>query len=178
MAFGSLGAQPLLPEAERIKKQYDYYLKDHRASLHHVDYITAFPENKAEFMDVFYPYKKDQLYEARHEYIKVLADIGKQYPHLVLAKGIVIGKELTGSEDIVGDLQEVLIEIAANHVPEFIKEVKKLKKQEQQSFAGFLADAKDRGKVENLRDQLQAMKEDKLAGLITGAIRNKEKQTD
>lgn len=171
--------QELSADAEKVKKQYGYLRFEERAALSHVDYITAFPKDKETFLNVFYPYKLDQLYEYRHEYMKALKTIGALYPQLVLAKAIHIGKDLQGSEDIVGELQDIVIGLGISHTLEFITEAKLLKKEELLSFARFLADAEDKAGVQTLVDKLNGKKDGrKIADAITKAIADKAKQAD
>lgn len=168
----------LLPEAEKVKKQYDYLVKEERAALSQVDFITAFPDDKETFLKIFYPYKLDQLYEARHQYMAALKRLGELYPQKVLAKTIGIGKDMKGNEDIVGDLQEIIIGLADRHLPDFAAEVKKLDKKQLPSFAAFLADARDNEGVAQICRKLEKLGENKIAGAIHKAMEDKSRQPE
>ncbi len=169
----------LIPEAIKIKRQYDLLGHEKRAVLSHVDYITAFPDNKTTFLWVFYPYELDQLYPDRHKYMQALHDISEPYPQKVIAKLVPIAKELQGNEDVVGELQVLLLELAVKNTDAFATEANKLKKAEQASLMAFLVhtdkehDALPRALLQNLESTNA-----KLARIFAQAISDKEKNRD
>lgn len=169
----------LIPEAVKIKRQYDLLGHEKRAVLSHVDYITAFPDNKTTFLWVFYPYELDQLYTERHKYMQALRDISEPYPQKVIAKLVPIAKELKGNEDVVGELQVLLLELAANNTDAFVTEANKLKKTEQASLAAFLVhiDNEHKALPATLLQNLE-LADPKLARIFSKAISDKEKERD
>jgi hypothetical protein len=178
LPLASIAQRPLTPDAEKVKKQFGYLRFEERAALSHVDYITAFPKDKTTFLDVFYPWQLDQLYEDRHKYVDALKKIGEQYPRRVLERSIGICKDLRGNEDVVGEMQDIVIGLGNNHTFEFISETRKLNKEELRLFSHFLADARDRDGVLSLVVKLKKKKESKMADAIVNAMVDKDKETE
>src|SRR5437762_9977918 len=76
--------KPLSRDAQKIKNAYEALLKDINAPLNKIQFIEAFPGSKEKFVNVFYPYEKDELYAVRKEYVNIYTGIGNSFPKKVL----------------------------------------------------------------------------------------------
>lgn len=172
--------KPLTPEAEKIKGAYEWLMKQQNLPENQIHFIESFPDSKDHYIEVFTPHTFDQLYFNYEAYLAKYRELGRMYPKQVLAKSITIGKKLSTSDGPAGIMQEMIMEFANINPAAFAGEVKKLKKNEQQSLITFLADVPDHNKYagyQRLLTELEKLQETKLADIMIAARDLKIKQT-
>lgn len=162
----------LCEDARKIKAAYGELMKDARAPLNKMRFVDAFPATKKKFLDVFYPYEKDELYADRKLYIETFIGIGASFPREVLEKSMDIGAELNGSDDIISQLQKTTTELAVRETAFFLKRLKKMKKAAQVSLINFLADVPDYASYpayQQLIDKLETTGDKSTAAMLVSA---------
>jgi len=168
----SANAQPeLKPDARKIYDAYVEYRKEPHAPEHQMRFVRDFPASKEVFLKVFYPDGLDELYATRAEYMKTLQEIAVPFPKVVLPKitPIVIGMKSAG--DIVGQLQNLIIDLAIKETSTFSETLHKLKKKEVASIASFLS---DNPRYNELLNALRQVNDTKMLSIFTAV--NNQKQ--
>lgn len=113
--------------------------KQPNAPVLQIGFISAFPDNKRDFMDLFNAHTRDELAGTGVDYVKTFRKLGYDFEDSVLPKAISIGKDMpTWSEGVVDELQKTIYYCTNKHPQLFADIVGKMKKSEQISLARFL----------------------------------------
>lgn len=171
LCFTANAQQNLKPDAQKIYDAYIEYRKEPRAPEHQMRFVRDFPASKEVFLKVFYPDGLDELYANRADYMKTLQEIAMPFPKVVLQKITPVAIGMKSAGDIVGQLQNLIIELAIKETPTFTETLHKLKKKEVASIASFLS---DNPRYNELLNALRQANDTRMLSIFTAV--NNQKQ--
>jgi hypothetical protein len=161
--------QKLSPEAEKIKKAYEWLMKQPNLPENQLYYLEVFPATKDEYIKIFAPHTLDELYFNAPAYLSKFRELANMYPKQVLPKGIAIGKDLVYAQDPAETMQRTIMEMANHDTRTFAAAVHKLKRKEQTGLIRFLADVPDHNnypEYQKLINRLEKADETKIADML------------
>lgn len=167
--YGYAQPQPLSPEAEKIKKAYEWLLKQPNLPENQLHYLEVFPATKDEYIKIFDPHSLDELYFNATAYLAKYRELARAYPKQVLPRSMAIGKQLVYAQDPAETMQQSIVEMANLDPKAFAAEMHKLKKKEQLSLITFLADVPDPNNYTSYRKlirKLEKIEETKIADML------------
>ncbi|MDP9041129.1 MAG: hypothetical protein M3N30_04045 [Bacteroidota bacterium] len=169
--FTSLLSQALIPDAVVVKRAYKKLAADTNNNKLIKSYIDAFPSNSKTFLDLFLSKNLDQLDNESNKYLDLFERCAVKYPEKVLSKCVKIGKNLTWDADVVGQLQQISIELSIKYLNNFIDSYNTLNSKEQNSLINFYADVENYDAYPEFQELI-----DKLNSLGQTGISNKLKK--
>lgn len=171
LCFIANAQQDLKPDARKIYDAYVEYCKEPRAPEHQMRFVRDFPASKEVFLKVFYPNGLDELYTTRTAYLKAMEDIAVPFPKVVLPKITPIAIGMKSAGDIIGQLQNLIVDLAIKETSTFSETLHKLKKKEVASIASFLS---DNPRYNELLNALRQVNDTKMLSIFTAV--NNQKQ--
>jgi hypothetical protein len=170
--------QTLSPNSEKIKKAYDQLKVNDSSETLQLNYISAFPNSKEEFLAIFNPDDHKQLSNVSDQYLDMLLVLGDKYPTKVLRKSMNIGKRLKWDADAIGYLQHLIVDVANKHPNVFIEQIDRLHENEKTSLIRFLADVENHRaypEYQDLIDKLNAAKQNTISKMFIQARKERMK---
>ncbi len=160
--------ETLSVDSKTVRDAYTIWMREPRLAQNQMGYIAAFPATKEKFFHVFYPDPLDQLYKTRKQYIDAMERIAEELPERVLSKILGTAVTMKASDDIVGQLQNLILKLSVEHTDVFITTVKSMWPKDQNALAPFIADTDD-ARFDTLVENLKTAKAKALANLLTKA---------
>jgi hypothetical protein len=148
--------KPLSEKATEVDSIYNELLRVNSID-NEKKYISVFPDNFADFMEIFQPVKLDQLYNEYYKYIDKFFSLLDKYPAEITRITCLICCNAKWEADATGNLRQGLTQLITKFPKIFLIQYQSMNIQCQNGILNFFADFETVGNSKEYQNIINLM---------------------